>query len=260
MHIQTITRFALAIAATAIISCGDSTATTKDEVSSTTSDSTQSSTAMSYNTLSATEKDSGWTLLFNGQSLDGWRTYQNKSSDSWTVVGGELHCKGSASDKSDLRADLVTKEQFDNFDLSVDWKISPQGNSGILYLVSEAEKTSYMTGPEYQLIDDANFPEKLEDWQKTGANYAMNPAPAAKTNPVGQWNTTRIVVNRGHVEHWLNGQKIVEYEMGSDEWKKNKAQGKWKDTPSYGTVKKGHIALQDHGSEAWFRNIKLKQL
>src|SRR5687768_13023976 len=113
MHIQSITRLLLATAATALISCGDSTETTKVEGSSTTSDSTQTSTAMSYNTLSATEKDSGWTMLFNGQSLDGWRTYQNKSSDSWTVVNGELHCKGSANDKSDLRADLVTKDQFD---------------------------------------------------------------------------------------------------------------------------------------------------
>jgi hypothetical protein len=260
MQLKTISRLALAMATTALISCGGSTGITKDEATPASNDSTQNSSNMSANNLSASEKDAGWALLFNGQSLDGWRTYQKKSSDSWTVVNGELHCKGSASDKSDLRADLVTNDQYQDFDLSVDWKISAQGNSGILYLVSEAEKTSYMTGPEYQLIDDANFPEKLEDWQKTGANYAMNTAPTAKPNAVGEWNTTRILVNKGHVEHWLNGQKIVEYEMGSDEWKKNKAEGKWKDTPAYGTVKKGHIALQDHGSEAWFRNIKIKQL
>ncbi len=212
------------------------------------------------NKLTPAEKKQGWKLLFDGKSLDGWRTYQNKKSDSWSVDNGTLHCKGSAEDKSDMRADLITKDQFDNFDLSIDWKISSQGNSGIIYLCSEKEKTSYLTGPEYQIIDDKNFPQKLEDWQKTGANYAMDPAPAAVTKPVGEWNNTRIVVNKGHVEHWLNGTKIVDTQMWTPEWQKKKETGKWKDAPNYGTVKKGHIALQDHGSEAWFRNIKIKTL
>jgi hypothetical protein len=212
------------------------------------------------NMLSPTEKKQGWKLLFDGKSLSGWRTYQNKQSDSWSVKDGTLHCKGSENDKSDLRSDLITKDQFDNFDLSIDWKISPQGNSGIIYLCSEKEKTSYLTGPEYQLIDDIGFPQKLEDWQKTGANYAMDPAPTAVTKPVGEWNNTRIVVNKGHVEHWLNGKKVVDIQMWTPEWQKKKETGKWKDAPNYGTVKKGHIALQDHGSEAWFRNIKIKAL
>lgn len=201
-----------------------------------------------------------YTSLFDGKTLDGWRTYQNKNGDAWSVKDGVLHCAGSESDKSDLQADLITKDQYENFDFSVDWKIAPEGNSGIMYLVGEGEEAAYLTGPEYQLIDDNNFPEKLEDWQKTGANYAMHPAPDARPNPVGEWNTTRIVVNRGKVEHWLNGTRIVSYDMGSEEWKAAKSGGKWKDTPTYGTVKKGHIALQNHGSEAWFRNIKIKQL
>jgi hypothetical protein len=200
-----------------------------------------------------------WRSLFDGKTLKGWRTYQNKPAEDWSVKNGTIYCKGSTN-KSDLHADLITEDQFENFELSIDWKISPKGNSGIMYLVTEDYPTAYLSGPEYQIIDDKNFPEKLEEWQKTGANYAMDPAPDAKPNKVGEWNTTRIVVNKGHVQHWLNGKKIVEYDLWTDQWKQKKAQGKWKDAPGYGMSKKGHIALQDHGSEAWFRNIKIKEI
>lgn len=212
------------------------------------------------NTLTPSEKKSGWKLLFDGKSLNGWRTYQNKAANSWSVKDGVFYCKGSSTDKSDMRADMISEKQYENFDLSIDWKISPQGNSGILYLVTEEFKAAYLSGPEYQIIDDVNFPQKLEDWQKTGANYAMDPAPTAAPKPVGQWNTTRIVVNKGHVQHWLNGKKLLEYQMWTDEWKKKKTEGKWKDAPGYGVSKKGHIGLQDHGSEAWFKNLKIKEL
>lgn len=212
------------------------------------------------NILTASEKKAGWKLLFNGKSLNGWRPYQNKETNSWTVKDGVLYCKGSSTDKSDLRADMITDKQYENFDLSVDWKISPQGNSGILYLVTEKFKAAYLSGPEYQIIDDLNFPQKLEDWQKTGANYAMDAALTAAPNPVGQWNTTRIVVNKGRVQHWLNGKKLLDFQMWTDEWKKKKTEGKWKDAPGYGVSKKGHIGLQDHGSEAWFKNLKIKEL
>jgi hypothetical protein len=208
----------------------------------------------------ATHTDAGYTSLFDGKTLNGWRTYQNKPADSWMVKDGLIYCKGSTTDKSDRRADLITVDTFENFDLQVDWKIAPQGNSGILYMVTEAQPTSYLTGPEYQLIDDVNFPEKLEDWQRTAANYAMNTAPGAHPKAAGQWNHTRIVVNKGHVEHWLNGEKVVEYDLWTDDWKKRKAEGKWKDAPDYGMSRTGHIALQDHGSEAWFKNLEIKRL
>jgi hypothetical protein len=202
----------------------------------------------------------GFISLFDGKTMKGWRTYQNKPADSWMVKDGMLYCKGSTTDKSDRRADLITDDIFENFDLQLDWKIAPQGNSGILYMVTEAEPTSYLSGPEYQLIDDVNFPEKLEDWQRTAANYAMNAAPNAHPKAASQWNHTRIVVNKGHVEHWLNGEKVVEYDLWTDDWTKRKAEGKWKDAPAYGMSKIGHIALQDHGSEAWFKNIEIKRL
>jgi hypothetical protein len=207
-----------------------------------------------------TSQTAGYTSLFDGQTLAGWRTYQNKPADSWTVKDGTLYCKGSTTDKSDRRADLITTGQYENFDLSLDWKISPQGNSGIMYLVTEEYPAAYLSGPEYQLIDDNNFPEKLEDWQKTAANYAMDAAPTAQPKPVGEWNHTRIVVNNGHVEHWLNGTKVVDYQLWTDDWKAKKTTGKWKDAAGYALSKKGHIALQDHGSEAWFKNIKIKEL
>jgi hypothetical protein len=212
------------------------------------------------NNMAQPEIDQGYKSLFDGKTMTGWRTYQNKPADSWMVKEGSLYCKGSASDKSDRRADLITTGEFENFDLSLDWKISPKGNSGIMYMVTEQYPAAYLSGPEYQIIDDKNFPEKLENWQMTGANYAMDPAPAAAPNPPGEWNHARIVVNKGHVEHWLNGKKIVEYQLWTDEWKQKKLAGKWKDAEGYGMSRKGHIALQDHGSEAWFRNIKIKEL
>ena len=212
------------------------------------------------NSLSKEEQEQGYKLLFDGKTMNGWRTYQNKSAESWFVDSGTLHCKGSSANYGAITADLMTKDQYENFDLLVDWKISPKGNSGILYMVTEDNAYSFLSGPEYQIIDDKNFPEKLEDWQLTAANYAMDPAPTAVPSPVGEWNHTRIVVNKGHVEHWLNGKKVVEYELYSDDWKKKKMAGKWKDVPTYGQSKKGYITFQNHGSEAWFKNIKIKEL
>jgi hypothetical protein len=118
----------------------------------------------------------------------------------------------------------------------------------------------FETGPEYQLIDDAGWPEPLEEWQKTGANYAMHNAEQKTLHPVGQWNTSRILVKNGHVEHWLNGKKVVEYQLWTDEWREKVKTGKWKDYPGYGSARQGHIALQDHGSPVWFRNIMIREL
>ena len=219
-----------------------------------------SDSATPDNTLSQKEKDDGYVLLFDGKTMNGWRGFRNQSIGSWSVDSGTLHCKGSAANYGDITTDLSTNDQYENFDLSLDWKISPKGNSGILYMVTEDSPYSYQSGPEYQIIDDINFPEKLEDWQHTAANYAMNPAPDAKPNPAGEWNHTRIVVNGNHVEHWLNGAKVVEYELYSPDWNKRKEEGKWKDYPIYGKSKTGYITFQNHGSEAWFKNIMIKKL
>ena len=212
------------------------------------------------NVLTDAEKDAGWQLLFDGKTLKGWRMYQNKPADCWGVKNGEIFCKGSETDKSDLRADLVTTGTYQNYELSIDWKIAPAGNSGIMYNVTEDASAAYLSGPEYQLIDDDGYPGQLEDWQKTGADYAMYTPTKKASRPPGQYNTTKIVVNGAHREHWLNGVKVLEFEAWTPEWNKRKSEGKWKDTPGYGMAKEGHICLQDHGSGVWFKNIKLRPL
>ena len=134
------------------------------------------------------------------------------------------------------------------------------GNSGIFYHASEAFPVIYATAPEYQLIDAEGFPEKLEDWQQTGADYAMYPAPNAKPQPAGEWNSSGIKFNKNKVEYWLNNIKIVSFERYTYEWYQRRDSGKWKDYPTYGTLNEGYIGLQDHGSRVWFRNIKIKEL
>jgi hypothetical protein len=257
---------ALSVMAIAVMSCngGKSTASTEDTATTVKKEDSAEAAEIvadtAANTLTDAEKSEGWKLLFNGKNLDGWHIYKGKTSSGWVAEEGILHCLGSEKDKSDKRADLTSNDTFDNFELELDWKLSPKGNSGIIYLASEEFDAAYLSGPEYQLIDDENFPEKLEGWQKTGANYAMSAPLVAASKPIGEWNHAKIIVNKGHVEHWLNGQKTAEYEMGSAEWKKAKETGKWKDAKGYGATKKGHIDLQDHGSEAWFKNVKIKQL
>ncbi|CAN5761762.1 DUF1080 domain-containing protein [soil metagenome] len=201
--------------------------------------------------------------LFDGHSLTGWHSYNNPTANikNWTIIDSALVCLGSAADAHG--GDIATEREYENFELSWDWKVDKGSNSGVMYHVIEDSvyKAPYETGPEYQIIDDVGFPEKLENWQKAGADYAMYPANSKKKlKPVGQWNHSKIIYNNGHVEHWLNGEKIVEFERGSDEWKKKRAEGKWKDYPGYATATKGKIALQDHGNKAYFKNILITEL
>ena len=214
------------------------------------------------NVLTEAEKAEGWKLLFDGKTLDGWRDYNGDSLTApWIVEDGCIRAKGSGSDASGY---IVTDTIYENFELVWDWKIAEGGNSGMLYHVVENPKfkVPYVTGPEYQLIDDFGFPEPLEDWQKTAADYAMHVPDTSKTiiKLAGEWNTSKIVFDNGHVEHWLNGEKVVEFEAWTDDWFEKKNSGKWKDAPEYGLAHKGVICLQDHGSAAWFRNIKIKEL
>jgi len=213
------------------------------------------------NELSEQEISEGWELLFDGENLDNWRAYNAEGTGSWLVENGLLAASGNGSDSNGY---IITRKQYDNFDLKFEWKIAPEGNSGVMYHVIESEKfhTPYLTGPEYQLVDDIEFPEELEEWQKTGADYAMYTPDNSKKilKPVGKWNSSRIIFDNGHVEHWLNGEKILEFEAWTDEWFTLKNSGKWVDAPEYGLSSMGYISLQDHGSKIWFRNMKIKEL
>ena len=219
------------------------------------------------NTLTRAEKAEGWQLLFNGKDMTGWRDYNGDAlTNGWAVVDGCIQAPGDGSDGSGY---IVTDRKFENFELVWDWKLTHGGNSGMLYHVVEspAFKVPYVTGPEYQLIDnegweEVNAPSKLEEWQKLGVDYAMHLPDYSKmnVNPVGEWNTSKIVFDNGHVEHWLNGELILEFEAWTPEWFALKNSGKWAGAPEYGLAHEGVICLQDHGDPASFRNIKILEL
>lgn len=240
----------MVLTAMAIISCSGSK----------TSESTASDSTLTDSTAVAAAGTGE--RLFDGKSLAGWHGF-NKPGEvkNWTIIDSALVCLGAA--EHDSGGDIVSDKEYENFELSWDWKIDKGGNSGVMYHVVEDPKykAPYETGPEYQMIDDIGWPEKLEDWQLSGADYAMNLAnDKKKLNPIGEWNSSKIIFNNGHVEHWLNGEKIVEFQAWDEKWEKEKKEGKWKDYPDYGSAKKGRIALQDHGKKAYFKNITIKEL
>jgi len=215
-----------------------------------------------HNTLTEEEIAAGWELLFDGETLNGWRDYNGTGLTApWVVENSTLAALGEGADEFGY---IVTDKLYENFELLFDWKIAPGGNSGLLYHVVERPRISvpYATGPEYQLLDNLGFPHQVEDWQLAGADYAMYVADPAKTvlKPVGQWNNSKIVFDNGHVEYWLNSQKIVEFEAWSDDWFERKNSGKWDDYREYGLAHKGVFALQDHGDRCWFRNMKVREL
>lgn len=206
------------------------------------------------NELSNEERDGGWTLLFNGTSLDGWRGYTSEQPPAgWSVVDGVLARVGQGGD-------LMTSRQYGDFVLDLDYKISKGGNSGIMYRVTTEGERPYWSGPEFQLLDnDGHRDAKNGRDRLTGANYALHPPTTDPANPPGQWNNARIVVSGDDVEHWINGTKVVEYELGSPEWQKLVAASKFNAWPMYGKASRGYIVLQDHGDHVEFRNIKIKE-
>jgi len=209
---------------------------------------------------SASQPADGWKSLFDGNTLNGWKIFKDKKNNSWEVSDGSLHCKPFSDTETNHRSDLITEEQYENFELTFQFKIASQSNSGIMFRVSEDYDQAYATGPEYQIIDDEGYPGQLAPENTSAGNYAMHVAENKILKPVGEWNEGKIVTNGNHIEHWLNGNKVLEYELFSDDWMARKDASKWKDFPDYATVKKGHIALQDHGNEVWFKNIMIKVL
>lgn len=220
------------------------------------------STADQPNTLTEAEQKDGWKLLFDGKTMNGWRGYKmDKMPPGWSVVDGCLvRVKGGEGGKGAGGGDdIVTTEAFTNFELSLDVKIVRNGNSGVLYHVSEEPVTAWHFAPEVQVLDNTTHPNR-DKRQTFAACYDLY-APAKDTSkPVGEWNTLKVIVNGPHVEHWLNGEKAVEYELWSEDWKERVAKSKFKDKPKFGTFKTGPICLQDHSDRVEFRNIKIKPL
>jgi hypothetical protein len=221
-----------------------------------------SSNAAEPNTLTEAEKNAGWKLLFDGKTTSGWRGYKmDKMPPGWSVVNGALvRLKGGAGGKGAGGGDdIVTTEEFENFDLQLEWKIVPNGNSGVLYRVSEEPVTAWHYAPEVQILDNTAHPDRTRT-QHAAACYDLY-APSKDTmRPVGEWNRMRILVDGAHVEHWLNGEKVVEYELWSDDWNVRVAKSKFKDMPKFAASRKGPICLQDHSDRIEFRNIKIRPL
>lgn len=229
------------------------------------------------NTLSEAEKAAGWRLLWDGKTSEGWRTPASEKFPlrGWQMTNGFISVLATGGGEARGGGDIISKERFSQFELSVDFKITEGANSGIKYLVQpnlspldritgQPTAVGSAIGPEFQVLDDVRHPDAKagRNGNRTlGSLYDVLPASTSKKpNPIGEWNTARIVVSAKKVEHWLNGEKVLEVERGSEEFRKAVAESKFKNIPQFGEWPDGHILLQDHGDQVWFRNIKLRPI
>ena len=207
-------------------------------------------------TLGADEREQGFESLFDGSSLAGWHLYRKpgQAVTGWQVIDGAIT-------RTSAGGDLVSDREYGDFDLRMEWKISPGGNSGIFYRGDESQPAIYWTAIEYQVLDNERHPDGRNGKDRwASAVYGMYPPTSVATRPVGEWNQARIVARGAHVEHWLNGVKVADYELWTPAWKARVAQTKFKDWPGYGMAPKGHIGLQDHGDEVSYRKIRIREL
>lgn len=218
------------------------------------------------NKLTKEEQSAGWRLIFDGESLKGWRGFHQPSPPAvWAVADGTL-TRRPGKFPPESRGDLITADQFENFEFVWEWKLSRGGNSGVKYLVSEDLPKTGRSGVsfEYQILDDDNHPDAkmgISGNRTSGALYdLMPPGPGKKMRPVGEFNESRIVKRGAHIEHWLNGVKVLEFEQGGAPLKERIAASKFKDTAGFGEARRGHILIQDHDDEIWYRNLKIREL
>jgi sugar phosphate isomerase/epimerase len=205
-----------------------------------------------FNTLTAAERAEGWRLLFDGATIDQWRGFRRQTlPPGWEAVDGALTRVRRAGD-------IISIEQFADFDFRFEWQIVEGGNSGIMYYVTEAGAETYHTGPEYQILDNARHPDGKSALTSSGACYALYAPPRDVTRPVGEWNQGRIVINQGRGEHWLNGERTAMFDLNSDEWRAKVLASKFKEWPEFGLARKGHLAIQEHGSRVAYRNLKIR--
>jgi hypothetical protein len=262
------TTFACLIMAGAIASCQGGSGTQQpgtDSTNTTTDTMAKAAPVEMNNSLTDEEKNAGWQLLFDGNSKSNFHVFNKKSDGAaWQIVDGALHL--DTTNKKDGKiaggGDLVTNDEYGNFDLKLDWKIAAGGNSGILFYVQEGPKfgETYHTGPEMQVLDNAAHPDAKIIKHRAGDLYDLITSSPETVKPAGEWNQVEIVSNKGALEFHLNGTKVVSTTLWDDAWKKMIAASKFKQWPGFGTYKTGHIALQDHGNAVWYRNIRIKKL
>lgn len=214
------------------------------------------------NSLTDEERAAGWRLLFDGRTTQGWRAYKGESVPScWKIEDGVLL---SRPQEGDSRGDIITVEQFADFELVWQWRMSPGGNSGLIYRATEEYAQVWQSGPEYQILDNQRHLDGLNPLASAGACYAVFAPARDATRPVGQWNESRIVARGNHVEHWLNGEKLLEYDIGTPRWIAHVKTSKFYLTAygqgSWGKATRGHIGLQDYGGAIGFRGIKIRLL
>lgn len=261
--------FSLSLLAALTWSCGGQQTTEETETTETTTVNTASSEMAGDNELSDQEQQEGWSLLFDGQSTEQWRGAHQESfpENGWHVEDGLLVVEEASGAESGNGGDIVTNTEYKDFEFMVDFRITEGANSGIKYYVTEQYNSGKSAiGLEYQVLDDANHPDaKLGnnggDTRTAASLYDLIAAPQNKPiNPVGEWNTARIVSLDGKVEHWLNGEKVLEYDRFSDEFAQRIENSKYKDWDGFGVWESGHLLLQDHGNEVHYKNIKVREL
>ena len=213
------------------------------------------STSTGASSLTPEQVAAGWRPLFDGTSVSAWRGYKEQTVPTgWSIVDGILTKTGSAND-------LITRDQFGNFELAFDWKLATGGNAGVFYRGTEEYDHIYWSAPEYQLLDDANHPDGKSRLTSAGAAYALYPSPAGVVKPANEWNSSLLVVNGSRVQHWLNGQKLLEYELGSPDWVAKVKASKFVAYPNYGRAARGYIGIQgDHDGTLWIRNMRIREI
>lgn len=210
-------------------------------------------------------KENDWISLFNGETFEGWSKYGGGAvGAAWKIQDGAIYLDATNKDgwQTGDGGDIVTDEEFDNYHFQVEWKIAKDGNSGIIFFVHESPEFAYpwMTGPEMQVLDNDGHPDAQIRTHRAGDLYDLIESSEVAVKPVGEWNLAEIIAKDGNLELHLNGVKVVATTMWTEEWEEMVANSKFKDMPGFGKFQKGKIALQDHGDEVWFRNIRIKKL
>ncbi len=256
-----------------VSACGNSARTEATEEEAAEETTTEQEAPPAHNTLTAEEEAAGWQLLFDGKTIEGWHNYGKETiGSSWVIEDEALHLTAEKDEEGIYRTsdggDIVSANTFENFEFQLEWKLTDCGNSGIMYLVQESDQYNepWKTGPEMQILDAVCHPDGKIETHRASDLYDLIAADPVTVKPAGEWNQVRIIINNGRLEHWLNGEKVVETALWTDEWNAMVAGSKFGPegsdyAPDFGTYRSGHIALQDHNDAmVWFRNIKIREL